>query len=399
MASQELKINDQPNQAVNRYTMTVDINGFKYSHETGVKMSYQEIADYWSNKYPVRILTIDVPFVDIQGIVHSKKTVVNNREMYDINIMVKPLDNASFQNKPFVDGMFKAILRDGDFDNDFTDSINAEDGGRMASREQGVMMVPMVFYLYKMEELKYSQVEINLVINNPTLSQAWLSGFSLANPNLKTVVSKFDHNPNMGILVIPPTGYPDYLSYLEDEVGFYDTDYMDFVEHGVYFLLNKKNKVNCSAPDLEYKLVFTVGRSVVDRVDQYVRKLDEKNYELSVGAKDMKITISNNKSFGQSIKYIPPSGAGNLSDRGLSRNYDVVYKTTEIPHIKRLENPIYEFIEINMNNNSVNFITPLTVFTIQDSTGRPRIYRVCGKYTTIQAGQYSSTKIKGFRLL
>lgn len=397
--TEQLKINDKPNQQVNRYTMTVDINGYKYDHADGTYMRYEELGDYWNNKYPVRILTIEIPFHDVQSIVNSQKTVVNGREMYNVNIMVQPLDKQGFQNKPFVDGIFKAILRDGDFDNSFEDSIKGVNGGRMTDRDLGITQVPMTFFLYKEEELKYSQGEINLVMNNPKLSQAWLNGFSMANMKLKAVVSKFDHNPDMGLFIVPPSGYPDYLEYLEDEVGLYTTDYIDYIEHGVYFLLNRTNNVNCSVPNLEYKITVTVGRSVEDRVDQYMRKLDDFNYEVSCGAKDMKITVSNNKSFGQSIKYIPPSGKGNISDRGLSRNYDVVYKTTEIPHIKRLENPIYEFIEINMNNNSVNFITPLTTFTIQDSTGRPRKYRVSGKHTIIQAGQYASTKLKGFRLL
>lgn len=397
--AEQLEIQDNPNRSTNRYSMTVDINGFKYNHDDGTKIRYQEIGDYWNNKYPVRILTIEVPFFDIQGIVHSQKTVVNNREMYDINIMVKPIDDDGFQNKPFVDGMFKAILRDGDFDNSFTDSIDGEFGGRFTEREQGDIEVPMTFYLYKEEELKYSQGQINFVMNNPTLSQAWLTGFSIANPKLKAVVSKFEHNPAMGTLVIPPTGYPDYLQYLEDEVGFYETDFMDYVEHGVYFFLNKKNDYKCKCPTLEYTITVTVGRSVTDRVDQYMRKLNEYNYELTASAHDIKVTISNNRSFGQSIKYITPSGTGNISDRGLSRNYDVVYKTTNVEHIKRIENPIYEFIEINLNNNSVNFITPLTTFSILDSTGRPRKYRVSGKQTTIVAGQYASTKLKGFRLL
>lgn len=399
MAKEELKINDNPNQQVNRYTMTVDINGFKYNHENGTRISYQEVGDYWNNSYPVRILQIEVPFTDVQSIVHSEKKLVNNREMYDINVMVNPLDGSGFQNKPFVDGMFKAILRDGDFDDSFDDALDGETGGRMASRELGTMQVPMTFYLYKPEELKYSQKEINFVMNNPTLSQAWLTGFSAANPGMKVVASKFDHNPGMGMMVIPPTGYPDYLEYLEDEVGFFKTGYMDYIEHGIYFFLNKDNNFNCSCPNLEYKVTLTVGRSVTDRVDQYIRKLDEHNYELTVGAKDMKITVSNGKSFGKKIKYVTPSGRANMTDRGLSRNCDVVYKTTDVPHIVQLENPIYEFIEINLNNNSVNFITPLTRFAMQDSTGRPRIYRVCGKQTMIQAGQYSSTKLKGFRLL
>ena len=396
--AEKVKKNEQSEMShVNRYTMTVDINGYKYNHGYGTRMEYTELSDYWNNSYPVRVLKIQIPFTDVQGIVHSEKKNVNNRPMYDINIMVKPLDKDGFQNKPFVDGAFKGIMKDGDYTNDVNQEFKPD--SRMLTRELGEVEVEMVFYLYKEEELKYSQGEINLVMNNPTLSQAWLSGFSMSNPGMKAICSKFEHNPPMGMLVIPPSGYPDFMQFLDDEAGFFNTPYMDFIEHGVYFLLNRDNDVKCKNAKLEYMITFTVGRNPEKPVDKYIRKLDEMNYEMSVSAADLNITVSNNKSFGQSIKFIPPSGQGQRSDRGLSRNYDVVFKTTEVPHIQMLENPVYENIEINLNNNCVNFVTPLTKFSIMDSVGKPRIYRVSGKQTTIVAGQYSTTKIKGFRLI
>lgn len=396
-ASKTTTQSEQPLSQVNRYTMSVDINGFKYNQKDGINIKYTEISDYWNNKYPVRILQIEIPFKDVHAILYTEKNKVNNREMYDINVLVSPLDNQGFQNKPFVDGMFKAILKDGDIKNDFSEEIKPD--SRMANRELGVIEVPLVFYLYKEEELKYSQTDFNLVMNNPTLSQAWVTGFSRANPNLKAIVSKFEHNPTMGMLIIPPTGYPDYLEYLEDEAGFFSTKYMDYIEHGVYFLLNRNNNVNVKCANLEFTITLNVARKLEDRTDQYIRKLDDFNYEMSVSANDVKVTISNDKSFGNTTKYVPPSGQGARSDRGLSRNMDLVYKTTEVQHITKLENPIYELVEINMNNNSVNFVTPLTKFSLMDSAGKPRTYRVAGKQTTVQAGQWCTTKLRGFRLI
>lgn len=397
MAEKVKQTEQFPMSHVNRYTMTVDINGFKYLHEAGTRMEYTEVSDYWNNSYPVRILKIEIPYTDVQAIVHSQKKNVYNRPMYDINIMVKPMDKDGFQNKPFVDGVFKAIMKDGDYTNDINEELKPN--SRMVEREVGEVEIEMVFYLYKEEELKYSQGEINFVMNNPTLSQAWLSGFSMSNPGMKAICSKFEHNPPMGMLVIPPSGYPDFMQFLDDEAGFFSTPYMDFIECGVYFLLNRDNDVQCKCKQLEYMITFTVGRNPSKMVDKFIRKLDEYNYEMSVGAPDLKITVSNSKSFGRSVKFIPPSGQGQRSDRGLSRNYDVVFKTTEVPHIMMMENPVYENIEINLNNNSVNFVTPLTKFSIMDSVGKPRIYRVSGKQTTVVAGQYSMTKLKGFRLV
>lgn len=397
MAEKVKQTEQFPMSHVNRYTMTVDINGFKYLHEAGTRMEYTEVSDYWNNSYPVRILKIEIPYTDVQAIVHSQKKNVYNRPMYDINIMVKPMDKDGFQNKPFVDGVFKAIMKDGDYTNDINEELKPN--SRMVEREVGEVEIEMVFYLYKEEELKYSQGEINFVMNNPTLSQAWLSGFSMSNPGMKAICSKFEHNPPMGMLVIPPSGYPDFMQFLDDEAGFFSTPYMDFIECGIYFLLNRDNDIQCKCKQLEYMITFTVGRNPSKMVDKFIRKLDEYNYEMSVGAPDLKITVSNSKSFGRSVKFIPPSGQGQRSNRGLSRNYDVVFKTTEVPHIMMMENPVYENIEINLNNNSVNFVTPLTKFSIMDSVGKPRIYRVSGKQTTIVAGQYSMTKLKGFRLV
>lgn len=400
MAEEKRKAETQMSpRVVNRYSLMVDISGFKYNHTADkTPIQYMEINDYWNNKYPARVLTIYVPFPDVQGIVHSEKVVVNNREMYPINVQVSPMDSEGFLNKPFVDGSFKAILRNGDFENTFEDMITGQDGGRLSSRELGQSRIPLTFYLYKDDELSYSQRDINLVMNNPTLTQAWFNGFHKSNPKLSSIVSQFDHNPNMGMLVIPPSGYPDFLEYLDDEVGFYRTGYIDYVAHGIYFLLNKDNDFKCSCPDLEYKITLTVGRSLHTNVGKYVRKLDETNYEIAVGAPDVKVTISNDKSFGKSVKYIHPSGKVTTNARGLSRNCDVVYKTTEIPHIDKLENPVYEFMETRMPS-SINFVTPLTLITMQDSTGRPRQYRVASHQIRIVAGLETETYLKGFRLL
>lgn len=385
---------------VNRYTLTVDINGFKYIGKEGTRIEYIELTDYDKNIYPVRVLTIHIPYVDVHAILHGEKTVSNGRTLYDINLLAQPLDNQAFQNKPFVDGKFKAILRDGDVDNDITESLS--DDSRYVQKEQEEYEIPLTFYLYRQEELLYNQSTINLIVNNPSLSGLWMNGFHMANPKLKAVVSKFDHNPvGLGMMVIPSMDYKQFLSYLEMEFGLYKTDYMEFIEHGIYFLLNKSNNVNVKYKELEYKINVNVSRSLnpKDRTDEFINKINDQAYELNVGIKDVKFTIENKKSFGTSVTYIKPSGRSSLNNRGLSRNSDTVYKTTEIDHIEKLENTIYEKCTINIHNNSLAFITPLSQISINNSGGVRNNYRLYSKYLKLVSGQYTESNLTCFRLI
>lgn len=381
----------------NRYTMTIDINGFKYDNQDGVYMNYQEITDYLNNKHPVRILTIEIPYVDVHSMLFTEKNDHNGVKLYDINIMAKPLDEEGFQNKPIVDGKFKALLRDGDVKNDINESL--QDDNRFTEREQGVYQVPLVFYLFREEELNFNQQSINMIVNNPTLSQLWLAGFHMANPNFKVIVSKFEHNPNLGEIIVTPTSYEVFLDYLDKEFGLYSTDYMEFVEHGIYFLLNKNNKINVNCEDLEFTLRVFIGRKKSDRMDKIITKVDDYNYEVVTSVSDVKFTIENPKAFNRSITYFKPSGVPEYIVKSLSRISDVVYKTTEVQHLLQLKNPIYEKIEITLDGESLNFITPLTKLKVNDSSGLSREYRMAGKNIVLRAGQYSSTKIIGFRLV
>ncbi len=382
---------------VNRYTMTVDINGFKYDHHDGTSMQYQEVCDYLNNKYPVRVLRIEIPYVDVHAILHTERQEKNGQKLYDVNIMVKPLDDESFQNKPFVDGKFKAILRDNDTENDISESL--EDENRMLEKDNSTYQVPMVFYLYRDEELNYNQLDVNMVANNPTLTQLWLTGFHMANPTLKAVVSKFDHNPKLGMMVIPPMDYSEFMNYLETEFGLYTTDYMDFIEHGVYFLLNRNNNANVSCPSMEYKVNIYVGRKVSERTDRFVTKVDDNTYDVNVSSSDISFVIENVKSFGVSAKYVYPSGDTFTNDKGLSRQCDLIYKTTTIPHIEKLKNTVYERCELSILDNSLNFITPLSKVTINNSSGIRNTYRLLGKQLTLTAGRSCKSILKCYRLV
>lgn len=377
--------------------MIVDINGFKYDHHDGCRIQYRETSDYMNSKYPVRVLEVEIPYVDVHNILHVERAEKNGQKMYDINLLVKPLDNQAFQNKPFVDGKFKAILRDGDVDNDLTDSL--QDDNRFTQKEDKTYQVPLVFYLYRDEELTYNQTNLNLVVNNPTLSQLWVSGFHMSNPSLKAIVSKFDHNPSLGMIVLPPMDYGSFMDYIENEFGLYETDVMEFIEHGVYFLLNKSNKVNVTCAKLEYKVNVYVARKAADRTDRFVTKVSDNNYDVTVSASDVSFVVENAKSFGSTKKYISPSGANVTNDKGLSRKCDLVYKTTNIPHINKLKNTVYEKCKITLTDNSLSFLTPLSEITVNNSGGIRNKYRLSMKRLKLVAGQSCECVLECFRLI
>lgn len=393
----EVEGNQKP-QEVNRHRINVDINGTILNQDLGCRITYSEIADYWNMDFPARILEISCPYQFTQIILNKKVELVNGRQMYDINLLVIPVESGGFKNKAINDGAFKAILKENDGFNKFEEELTPDN--RILEEKGGVTKGSLRFYLYREEELQYSQTKnINFLKNNPTLSECFLTAFNVSNPTLKAVVSRFDHDPTLGMYLIPPMGFVDVMDVLENDVGFYRTELMDFIEHGVYFLLNRENEFNVSNQSLEFFFNINVARSYSDRTDKYIKKINERTYETSTPSSSVDIRISNSKSFNTSVNFITPSGVEYFHERGLSRNIDTVRKLSEVEPIKKIPNPIYELVTINLTDSCVNWITPLTKLVILDTLGNPRTYRMCKKTIKVDSGFSTESELVGFRLI
>lgn len=396
----ETNVTRTPNpQSTNKTEIKLDINGIKFDSKiNGTSIKYTEICDYWNRDFPIRVLEIACPVELTFRILNMKVEECNGKPMYDINILSKPIMDRGVQIKTLNDGKFKAVLRQNDNENDFKDAFDAR--SRLYEHEQGGIKTELTFFLYREEELRFNMGgNINFITPNSTLSSLYLLGFTKGNPGLKTCVSKFDHNPSTGLFVVPPASFTDYVDLLDKEFGYFKTERMSFVEHNIFFLLNRDNDIRVSYPKLEYKLNILIPKSPKDRVDRFVKRLDERNFEISVEKNAVKIYRDSKSNFSNSIKYSYPNGKSELQDLGVGRNFDTVIKLTNVKPVDKLKNSEYEICELELQDSGLNFLTPLSTFSVMDAMGRRRIYRVCYKESRILSGVSNTMKLKGFRLL
>lgn len=385
---------------VNQYDITVDVSGLKFSSvDNATRIEYREISDYWKANFPTRTITINVPYGVVQKILCSKdKSDMNGIKVYDMNILVVPKASSAFKNKAFNDGMFKAILQQNDTENDFNESMN--ESSRFLDREQGETRVPLTFVLYRESELKYSQnFKINAVMPNPKLSDIFMWALNKSNPTLKCCASKFETNPSMGLMVLPSRSFPDMIQMLDLEVGFFKTNPIQFIDHNVFFFLNRENNANVTNAKLSYTITVDISRSNDASTPKYIRKLDDQNYQMSISSSDISISISNSNSFGNSKKWIFPNGTTITQENSFSRNVDTIKKLTNVQPVLKLQAPVYEFADINLSDNSLNFITPLTTIRIMDAMGKPRVYRIARSELSVISGYTSSVVVRGFRII
>lgn len=385
---------------VNQYDITVDVSGLKFSSvDNATRIEYREISDYWKANFPTRTITINVPYGVVQKILCSKdKSDMNGIKVYDMNILVVPKASSAFKNKAFNDGMFKAILQQNDTENDFNESMN--ESSRFLDREQGETRVPLTFVLYRESELKYSQnFKINAVMPNPKLSDIFMWALNKSNPTLKCCASKFETNPSMGLMVLPSRSFPDMIQMLDLEVGFFKTNPIQFIDHNVFFFLNRENNANVTNAKLSYTITVDISRSNDASTPKYIRKLDDQNYQMSISSSDISISISNSNSFGNSKKWIFPNGTTITQENSFSRNVDTIKKLTNVQPVLKLQAPVYEFADINLSDNSLNFITPLATIRIMDAMGKPRVYRIARSELSVISGYTSSVVVRGFRII
>lgn len=389
-----------PPNNVNRYNITVDIAGIKFSGlENSTRIEYREVSDYWNANFPIRTLTVHVPYDSVQSILcNHNKTEVDGIKLFDINLLVVPQDTNAFKNKAFNDGLFKGVLQQNDTENDYMETLDAN--SRSVEREQLQPRVPLTFILYRENELKYSQeFKINAVMTNPKLADIFMWALNKSNPTLKCCASKFETNPDMGLMVIPTRSFPDLIKMLDYEIGFFKTTPMQFIEHNVFFFLNRENNVNVTNKDMSFSITVDISRASNTASDKYIRKLDDQNFAMSISSSDINITISNSKSFGNSKKWIFPNGTTVTQNNSFSRNVDTIKKLTNVQPVLKLTNPVYEFADIDISENSLNFITPLTLIHIMDAMGKPRSYRIARSELSLVSGFTSNVRVRGFRII
>lgn len=384
---------------VNRYTIQVDIQGMVLLDVDGCVISYREISDYVNSNFPARILSISLHPRRMAELLNMQKEQVNGfGELYNIKLFVTPLSDEGVLNKAFEDGEFKGIMLSNDSAYEIEEAIDEESKiYNMTSLEP---RVTVSFQLYRQNELTFSTSNgTNFLYPNPTVSAVFINSLLQSNPSLKCIVSKFDHDPNLGLFLVRHMSFTDLIELLEDEVGFYKTDYICFIEYGILFFLNKSNEINVTNKELERSLHIFAGRVNQGSTSKFISKMDDYNYGCTVANQNVKIFRDTKSSIRKSYSYITPSGKKIDYINSLSRNIETVRKLTEAVPIQKTYNIQYEIFDAKIDDNSVNFLNPLSKITYLDSNNVKRTYRMARKEISVVSSQSSYIRVSGFRIL
>jgi len=391
------------------YNIIVDIGSVRLETAEGKDdITFYEKCDYLKENYPVRILTVKPTQPKIQNILNTKKTRYESfGELYDIDISVQSVGTSQYwQGKPFKDGKFKALLRTPDTDVSAKDTSDKKSNlyNTGASQNSNVRN-ELVFFLYREDELKNpAGANVGGIYENPKLTEVFQHNFQKANERSNTpvnlLVSKFDHNPNLGTLVKRPSSFLDNIKFLEKEVGFFKTKPMIFQENGVFFFLNTSNQVNALFDSMEVHIhLIPIMEGEQDVKSKGILKNDEHNYTISVSKSNIKQLNSNSSAFKDTVNYQTPSGVRGSNASDLTRNAKTITKVTEAAPILKLPNADYEYLEVTIDGYCVDFLSPLSIIEYTDSGANSITYRLASKEQMVVSGSINCTsKIVGFRL-
>lgn len=384
---------------VNKYQIDVEIGEFKITDNDGCRIEYREVCDYTLNNFPIRILTLTLAGDLYHKIVSLPKEEINGfKDMIKLSIDAHPISNDGLLNKPFIDGVFYGMMKTSDSAIDYQSTIDTDSPAYKS--QQNDMRTTVSITLFRDTELRFSTSnKLNTLYNNASLTQIFFNSFIKTNPGIKLVVSKFDHDPQLGILPIRNMSFRNLIDFLEFEAGFYKTDFICFLEFNLFFFLNKLNNINVNYKDLERNIHIEPARMDETRKDRAIVKVDDYNYICTTDAGSIKVSKPTNKSFNNSYAYQTPSGKMINYENALSRNVTTVYKATEATPIQKTPTIRYEFIDISVLDNSVDFINPLTRLTYTDSTRQIRTYRTIRKEILVLSSLRSELKIKGLRVI
>jgi hypothetical protein len=383
----------------NTYSIFAEISNLSFS-QPQQSITYYEYHDYLKNNFPIRRLTITMSHTMLITLRNATKVEVDGYgEMYKVVLSVKPSESGS-QHKPFSDGIFYGQLQDNN-SNLRLDDGNTTDSALFAGTVQNTSTT-VTFILYREDEISFSvSNDLNTVYTNPTLSQVFINSLVKTNPNLKCIISDFDHDPSLGTFVVPPMCFTDLVKLLEREVGFYDTNYLMYVEDSILYMLNTSNLLNCENDSLETNLIIysDTGDGSTEQKKVGILKNSETSYSVSIPETAKTVEKVNNESFKNTLCYITPSGKRFIHENALSRNMVTINKQTEVEPVKKQNNINYEKMSVTINNNAISILTPMSKIATYNDLKNMVIYRLYKKEIQVTSNSKATMILEGMRIL
>lgn len=395
--------------SVNKYTISVSfvnsniiISDLPNTNSEIISQRYlkfTEICNYFNSRFPARVLTVNMNFNEIDKLFASRVNVGEDK-MLDIDIMVTPVgsDAGVSHLMPFTQGRYKALLKTNETVNSYLTTRDTK-----TLNEQNMdMSTRLEFILFKEPELNFSlNTNINFLYNGNNLMTVLAHMINKAVPNTKLVISKLDHNPNIGKFLIPRMSLQDGIDLLNDEFGLFKSGYNMFVENDTMYFLNKEEDPRVTVDSLDYEILLDVDRFTGnDSGSKYKQNIEnERSMITKINVDKIKIYVNNSGVLKNDPVYISPSGKTSLIKGSSARNVDYVRKITEIPHLNSYNNMQYEYMELDLDDVSFINVNNLTKVIYIDSTNNIRVYRVNFKSTTVISNESTITKLQAFRVI
>lgn len=369
--------------------------------KSGCILSYTEIADYMNNGYTIRILEAEVPSLAIHKILSSPKEPINGAEYaYEILLSALPVTDDVFPETPIWAGKYVAVLKNTDGIANINEEVKTETTVQTNDWMSG-KKTKLIFYLYKPDELKFQDSHlINFVLDNPKPFEIIMKAFELVNKDYKIMISNLENDVPMGKIVIPHMSFSDLIKYLDLEVGLYNTDYINFMENGIYYLLNTNDasKINAENKTLQSTIELFIDRHKDGKTyPAFIARKGNNTYQISVDVANVNIEVLNSSVYSDANIFIKPDGHRNYHENPLSRKTNIVRKITAVNPLKKDNTMAMEVISFSVQGFPIRKITPLTTVIMTDSSGQPRTYRVSYKEIAIESHAGSSVFIKAFR--
>ena len=386
-------------ETIQTYALWIDLQGLEMNPKRGYSSTYYEYCDYRENNFPIRKLTVNIPVGDLLTIKAMEKEEINGfGEMYRLRITIMAMATEGSMIRPFVDGVFLAQL----IDSEAPVSAEVVDNPTSIIFEDGPGQTTTVsFTLYFDNEIVFDAGQIsNRVYPNPTLHEIFCDVLNTTNPGLPYIQSDFDYNPSIGRYVLTPRSFTGTIREMEQEIGFYKTDYMLFLEHGVLFFLNTEDAPNAEFPSFENHIHVIVTRPADNNsLMTGIIMMDNNNCGFNVPEIYVSVNKDNPGTFEPKVHHITPSGEIKEEEPGLRRGQVVVQKQTEVAHIEKMMSIQYETITVQNPWMSIDFLTPLSRIYYLGSDGFKRSYRLCSKELTVSSAGVVSLTIQGFRIV
>lgn len=381
------------------YFLFVDIGGVKFRGADKDLISMMVEEDFIGNDFPVRILTIKCRDEKFHRMLNTEKVDVGKMKgLYKVMINYDMQLNKGNSNEPFLPGMYRGFL----IETETTTEEGKENESKTTQLEEyKAHYKTFSMYIYQTSELTFNtrfpkNTHIPL---NATPMDIFVKLFSEYNPDMKCVVSPFENNNP--IKTFPPIAnlpFLDVVDLLDKELGFYRTRYFYYIYRGLFCFMNTDTNHNIIVE--EYNNTFTIYpiRSEHDFKGYKIVQISDRSFGVTIKAEDIKIQTDVGLSFTKTEVFVNASSQILNTNYDASREQDTTKKVTDEETIPKDGNIRYETIEFTVEGFVDDKFSPFTVIIYPDSQLGRREYRLMGVKTVITSGDYSYTRLKGFRL-